>query len=54
MNIIRRTLDIDADTDARLREMADERGQDVAAVLVPLHRDYDSLTECVLAAPAKG
>jgi len=31
MNIIRRTLDID--TDARLREMADERGQDVAAVL---------------------
>src|SRR5215475_3180695 len=31
MNIIRRTLDIDADTDARLREMADERGQDVAA-----------------------
>ena len=33
MNIIRRTLDIDADTDARLREMADERGQDVAAVL---------------------
>ena len=32
MNLIRRTLDIDADTDARLREMADERGQDVAAV----------------------
>ena len=32
MNIIRRTLDIDADTDARLHEMADERGQDVAAV----------------------
>jgi hypothetical protein len=32
-NIVRRTLDIDADTDARLREMADERGQDVAAVL---------------------
>jgi hypothetical protein len=32
MNIIRRTLDIDADTDARLREMADEHGRDVAAV----------------------
>jgi hypothetical protein len=32
MNIIRRTLDIDADTDARLREMAIERGQDIAAV----------------------
>jgi hypothetical protein len=39
MNIIRRTLDIGADTDARLREMASERGQEVAAVLaeaVPL------------------
>ncbi|MDA9427174.1 MULTISPECIES: hypothetical protein [Bradyrhizobium] len=34
MNIIRRTLDID--TDARLREMADERGQDVAAEAVAL------------------
>ena len=33
MNIIRRTIDIDADTDARLRELAAERGQDVAAVL---------------------
>ncbi len=33
MNIIRRTLDIDADTDARLREIADEREQDLAAVL---------------------
>ena len=32
MNIIRRTLDIDADTDARLREMASEREQEVAAV----------------------
>ena len=27
MNIVRRTLDIDADTDARLHEMAGERGQ---------------------------
>ena len=33
MNIIRRTLEIDAGTDARLSEMAAERGQDVAAVL---------------------
>jgi hypothetical protein len=32
MDIIRRTLDIDADTDAGLLEMASERGQDVAAV----------------------
>jgi len=30
MNIVRRTLDTDTDTDARLRETADERGQDVA------------------------
>jgi hypothetical protein len=28
MNIIRRTLEIDAGTDARLTEMAAERGQD--------------------------
>jgi len=27
MNIIRRTLDIDAGTDARLRELAAERGE---------------------------
>jgi predicted transcriptional regulator len=33
MNIIRRTLEIDSGTDARLTEMAAERGQDVAAVL---------------------
>ena len=33
MNMIRRTLEIDAATDARLRELAAERGQDVAAVL---------------------
>jgi hypothetical protein len=33
MNIIRRTLEIDAGTDARLTEMAAWHGQDVAAVL---------------------
>ena len=44
MNIIRRTLDIDADTDARLREMADERGQDVAAVLA----EAVALLDCVV------
>ena len=33
MNIIRRTLEIDAETDARLHELAAERGQDVAAVV---------------------
>ena len=45
MNIIRRTLDIDADTDARLREMADERGQDVAAVLTEAVALLDSVVD---------
>lgn len=45
MNIIRRTMDIDADTDARLREMADERGQDVAAVLAEAVALLDSVVD---------
>ena len=45
MNVIRRTLDIDADTDARLREMADERGQDVAAVLAEAVALLDSVVD---------
>ena len=45
MNIIRRTLDIDAGTDARLREMADERGQDVAAVLAEAVALLDSVVD---------
>lgn len=45
MNIIRRTLDIDADTDARLREMADERGQDVSAVLAEAVALLDSVID---------
>ncbi|MCA1531197.1 hypothetical protein I6F21_01345 [Bradyrhizobium sp. NBAIM03] len=45
MNIIRRTLDIDAETDARLREMADERGQDVAAVLAEAVALLDSVVD---------
>jgi predicted transcriptional regulator len=45
MNIVRRTLDIDADTDARLREMADERGQDVAAVLAEVVALLDSVVD---------
>jgi hypothetical protein len=45
MNIIRRTLDIDADTDARLHEMADERGQDVAAVLAEAVALLDSVVD---------
>jgi predicted transcriptional regulator len=45
MNIIRRTLDLDADTDARLRQMADERGQDVAAVLAEAVALLDSVID---------
>jgi predicted transcriptional regulator len=45
MNIIRRTLDIDANTDARLREMANERGQDVAAVLAEAVALLDSVVD---------
>jgi predicted transcriptional regulator len=45
MNIIRRTLDIDAETDARLREMAIERGQDVAAVLAEAVALLDSVVD---------
>ena len=45
MNIIRRTLDIDTDTDARLREMADERGQEVTAVLAEAVALLDSVVD---------
>lgn len=45
MNIVRRTLDIDAQTDARLRELADERGQDVAAVLAEAVALLDSVVD---------
>ncbi len=45
MNMIRRTLDIDADTDARLRELAAERGQDVAAVLAEAVALLDSVVD---------
>jgi len=45
MNIIRRTLDIDAETDVRLRELAAERGQDVAAVLSEAVALLDSVVD---------
>jgi predicted transcriptional regulator len=47
MKLVRRTLESDADTDGRLREMATERGQEVAAVLaeaVALLDSVDNLT----------
>jgi hypothetical protein len=45
MNVIRRTLEIDASTDARLTEMAAERGQDVAAVLAEAVALLDSVVD---------
>src|SRR5260370_8894027 len=45
MNMVRRTLEIDADTDPRLREMAAERGQDVAAVLAEAVSLLDSVVD---------
>lgn len=45
MNLIRRTIEIDADTDARLSEMAAERGQDVAAVLAEAVALLDSVVD---------
>jgi predicted transcriptional regulator len=45
MNIVRRTLEIDAGTDARLTEMAAERGQDVAAFLAEAVALLDSVLD---------
>jgi predicted transcriptional regulator len=45
MNLIRRTLDIDPATDARLRELAAERGQDEAAVLAEAVALLDSVVD---------
>ena len=45
MNLVRRTLEIDAETDARLAEIAAERGQDVAAVLAEAVALLDSIVD---------
>jgi predicted transcriptional regulator len=45
MNMIRRTLDLDAETDARLRELAAERGQNEAAVLAEAVALLDSVID---------
>ena len=45
MNIIRRTLEIDAGTDARLTAMAAERGQDVVTVLAEAVALLDSVVD---------
>jgi hypothetical protein len=52
MNLVRRTLEIDSDTDVRLREMATERGQEVAAVLAEAVALLDSVVD--LAGPDIG
>jgi predicted transcriptional regulator len=45
MNVVRRTLDIDTETDERLRELAAERGQDVTAVLAEAVALLDSVLD---------
>lgn len=45
MNLIRRTIEIDADTDARLRELATERGQPEGAVLAEAVALLDSVVD---------
>jgi predicted transcriptional regulator len=45
MNLVSRTLQIDADTDVRLQQMAAERGQDVAAVLAEAVALLDSVVD---------
>jgi len=52
MNRVSRTLEIDAGTDARLREMAAERGQEIAAVLAEAVALLDSVVD--LAGPDIG
>ena len=45
MNKVSRTIEMDSDTDARLREMAAERGQEVAAVLAEAVALLDSVVD---------
>jgi predicted transcriptional regulator len=45
MNLIRRSISLDPTTDARLRELAAERGQDEAAVLAAAVALLDSVVD---------
>jgi predicted transcriptional regulator len=45
MNLIRRTFELDETTDARLAEIAAERGQDVATVLAEAVALLDSVVD---------
>lgn len=53
MNKVSRTVEIDTETDTRLREMAAERGQDVAAVLAEAVALLDSVVDIVGPDPAE-
>ena len=48
MNLITRTLDLDSETDARLSELAAERGQEIAAVIAEAVALLDSTIELQL------
>ena len=45
MNVVRRTIEIDPDTDARLQEIAEERGQNISAVLAEALALLDSIVD---------
>ena len=45
MNVVRRTLELDAETDARLQTMAVERGQDVTVLLAEAVALLDSIVD---------
>ena len=45
MNVVRRTLEIDVETDARLAAIAADRGQDVATVLAKAVALLDSVVD---------
>ena len=45
MNLIRRTIELDAETDARLRQLATERGQAEGAVLAEAVALLDSIVD---------
>ena len=45
MNLVSRTIEIDTETDARLHEMAAERGQEIAAVLAEAVALLDSVVD---------
>ncbi len=45
MNVVRRTIEIDTDTDTRMRALAAERGQDVSVILAEAVALLDSVVD---------